>query len=404
MITAYTLSQGTYKPPETIQKLQEYLQAAVEVEHLTIPVYMTGMYSIRPGTNAYAHDAIRSVVLEEMLHMTLAANLLNAVGGTPNVAHPRFAPGYPAQLPFSDKSLRKIKLQHFSPQALETFLLIERPRSLVPPPVGNDPEPGWTSIGQFYEAVREGVEALVDKHGEAAVFSGDHGLQIGPDDFYNSGGEVFPVHGLKDALRAIRTISEQGEGLGDTIWDSDDLLFGEERQVAHYFRFKEIAKGRRFGPYDAPRSDPSGPLLDVTWDDAYKIKDEVKAEAYPAGSDVRKAADAFNERYARLLLFLQWAFTGRPWAMEYAIPVMLELRDLAQRLYRNPFPVPEAARQGFHASPTFELSSAAFDAARPEVERILREAESAHPTSAPHSPSIPGQSPAAHNPAKEQHS
>lgn len=366
MRTAHKLTRKPPKPPRTLRKLREYLQAAVEIEHLTIPVYMTGLYSIRPGTNLYARSTIRSVLLEEMLHMTLASNLLNAVGGRPDVAHPDFVAGYPAKLPMSDPSLPGIPLQHFSQQALETFMLIERPRALVPT-AGHR---GWTSIGQFYDLIRQGLVALVQKHGEPAVFSGDLGRQVGPEDFYNSGGEAFRIVDLKSALLAVQVISEQGEGVGDTIWDSDDTLFGEERQVAHYFRFKEILAGRRYGVHDLPRTGPSGALIDVSWDDAYPVDRAAKVAKYPEGSQVRTQAERFNLYYAQLLCVLHQAVNGEPGLMARAIPQMLRLRDLAERLYRNPHPDPQLAKEGLHASPTFELTEQHFTTARASVQPV----------------------------------
>jgi hypothetical protein len=382
MITAYALTREGPRPPATIDELRVHLQAALEVEHLTIPVYMTGMYTIKPGTNRPAQDTIRSVVLEEMLHLTLAANLLNAVGGTPDVANPGFVAGYPALLPFSDPSLPPIPLQHFSPEALDTFMLIERPRSFVPP----DPQAtGWTSIGQFYDVIRQGLIDL-ERHQQrehaagrataSTIFTGPPERQVGPEDFYNSGGEVFAVTDLKSALLAVEVISDQGEGIADTIWDSDDIHFGEERQVAHYFRFKEIRTGRRYGRHDLPRTEPSGPLIDVTWDDAYPIAGDTKVDDYPPQSQVRRHAELFNQRYAYLLTLLDMAFTGIPRAMHYAVPVMLELRDLAQRLHRNPHPDPDLGGRGCHANPTFELIGTYFDSARTEADETLQ----AHPT------------------------
>ncbi len=373
MITATRLSTGAFRPPRTITELRDYLQAALEVEHLTIPVYMTGMYTIRPGTNRDALFVIRSVLVEEMLHMTLVANLLNAVGGHPQVAHPEFVTRYPARLPFSSGSLPPIGLQHFSPKALETFLLIERPQSFVPQ---SGKETGWTSIGQFYAAVRQGLVDLVKQHGddETKVFTGDPALQVGPQDFYNSGGEVFAVTGIKSALLALRVISEQGEGLGDSVWDSDDQIFGEERQAAHYFRFNEVYTGRRYSRYDLPRTPPSGSPLNVTWDDAYPIHGGTKMADYPVGSEVRHRAVAFNQRYATLLSYLHLAFNGMPGAMAVAVPTMLELRDLAERLYRNPHPDPAQAAKGYHASATFELDQGQFDEAHEYVGRAVRAA------------------------------
>ena len=57
----------------TIESLREHLQAALAVEHATIPPYFTAWISIKDTTNIDAAEIIRSVMLEEMLHLTLAA-------------------------------------------------------------------------------------------------------------------------------------------------------------------------------------------------------------------------------------------------------------------------------------------------------------------------------------------
>ena len=71
----------------------------MQLEHGTIPPYLTALYSMHPGTNSDAFHVIRVVVVEEMLHLTLAANIMNAVGGTPDLTRPDFVPNYPAYLP-----------------------------------------------------------------------------------------------------------------------------------------------------------------------------------------------------------------------------------------------------------------------------------------------------------------
>lgn len=369
MIHADEVHEAGFKIPETIAELRKYLQAALEVEHLTIPVYMTGMYTIRPGTNRTAHYAIRSVLLEEMLHMTLVANLLTAVGGEPEVAHPHFLRRYPSKLPMSSDRLPEIGLRHFSKQALETFLTIEKPRSFS---LDAERGSGWTSIGQFYDTIRQGLTTLVGRQGESEVFTGRHAPQVGPEDFYNSGGEVFAITGLESALTALRVVSEQGEGVHDSIWDSDDQLFGEERQLAHYFRFNEIYTGRHYGPNDAPNLPPSGPLLNVTWDDTYPIKGDSTVADYKEFQDtsaVYAKALAFNETYASLLTYIEGAFRGWPRLMTLAVPIMLKLRDLSEQLYRNPHPNPEHADAGYFASPTFEITTAQLAHARERVDR-----------------------------------
>ena len=61
-------------------RLHELLQAAVELAAPVIPPYLCALYSMHPTGNERAKLIIRSVVVEEMLHMILAANVLNAVG------------------------------------------------------------------------------------------------------------------------------------------------------------------------------------------------------------------------------------------------------------------------------------------------------------------------------------
>lgn len=65
-----------------INWLREGLQAAVELEFATIPVYLCGMWSIEEQSGP-TFDRINSVVIEEMLHMGLACNMLTTFGGTP---------------------------------------------------------------------------------------------------------------------------------------------------------------------------------------------------------------------------------------------------------------------------------------------------------------------------------
>src|SRR5688572_31316287 len=54
------------------------LQQAIELEHSTIPPYLYALYSLDENLNGEIADIIQSVAVEEMLHLTLAANVLNA--------------------------------------------------------------------------------------------------------------------------------------------------------------------------------------------------------------------------------------------------------------------------------------------------------------------------------------
>ncbi|MDH6579173.1 ferritin-like protein [Kitasatospora sp. MAP5-34] len=361
------LEQPPFEIPRTVPKLRHFLQAALALEFLTIPPYLTAMYTIRPEANREAWYALRAVVMEEMLHMTLVANMLNAVGGKPVVADPEFVTDYPAKLPYARERV-PIALRNFGREAVKTGLWIERPERMEDlPGTGEEPDPrGWTSIGQFYATIREGLVRLAERHPD--LFSGDLAHQIGPEDFYNSGGMAFPVTDLASALKAIEVIAEQGEGVPGSIYNPDERLFGQAREVAHYFRFMEIYEERRYGPLDTPASGPTGPAMPVDWAAAYRIDPEAKVSDYPKGSQVRAAAEQFNLVYARLLLLLDRSFNGEPKQLQAAVPVMLELRDLAWQLYANPHPDPAKAARGVHASATFEITRAELTAAAAELD------------------------------------
>jgi rubrerythrin len=75
---------------DNIQSLHEHLQWAIEIEHATLPPYLCALYSIKERHNREAVEVIESVFIEEMLHLTLAANILNAVGGSPQLDKPGF--------------------------------------------------------------------------------------------------------------------------------------------------------------------------------------------------------------------------------------------------------------------------------------------------------------------------
>src|SRR5579862_1466980 len=83
-------------PPEQhdFNWLKESLQWAVELEFATIPVYLSGMWSIEQQSGE-VYNLINSVVLEEMLHLGLACNMLVAIGGKPEITPPTYPGGLP---------------------------------------------------------------------------------------------------------------------------------------------------------------------------------------------------------------------------------------------------------------------------------------------------------------------
>jgi len=161
---------------------------SIELEHCTIPPYLCALYSLKDGENLEAAQIIRSVVMEEMLHIVLAANVLNAVGGSPDLCHEKFVPEYPTFLPHSDKAF-KVSLEKFSKDALETFLKIEKPKKKRAEPQAHR----YRTIGQFYAAIEQGLKTLSKDLGEKKLFSGDPHKQVLPRQYYGGLGSAIPV-------------------------------------------------------------------------------------------------------------------------------------------------------------------------------------------------------------------
>ncbi|KAB1988226.1 ferritin-like domain-containing protein [Streptomyces triticiradicis] len=341
---------------ETRDDLVSYLNAAMSLEHATIPPYLTAYYSIHSGTNSDAAHIIRVTAVEEMLHLTLAANVLNAIGGTPDLTRPGFVPSYPAYLPDGEDDFT-VDLRPFSPEAVETFCKIERPGKapsadsrlvetpdsrthfLVSSPTAE--ELRFYSIGEFYEEIIEGLEKVAAN--DPALFSGDPARQVGPEYFYSGGGAITVVSDLRSAQQALRFIAGQGEGLDSGIYDADG-------ELAHYYRFRQLQLGRYYQVGDHPDA-PSGPSLSISWDEVHKVKVSARLADYPAGSELARVARDFNADYGAFLALLTKAFDGQPDLLQEGVCEMFRLRDGFNRLVCNPLP----GSGGLHAGPTFEI-------------------------------------------------
>jgi Ferritin-like len=343
----------------TLKDLREHLTGAVELELLTIPPYLCALYSIHPQTNLEAGLIIRSVVVEEMLHMILAANVLNAVGGKPNLTTGAFMPPrYPTTIPYHAGEF-EVGLRPLNEDALCTFLSIENPSYLDRAPLkpaAGAAKPrimslGYETIGDFYDAVERALVELVLEHGEEQVFIGDHGLQIGPEHYYASGGHAIKVHELSDAIDALEQIVEQGEG--KITQPPSGEKFDPERDLAHFYRFNELATGRRYKVDDTPEL-PTGPPVDFDKHAVYTMKPNLKTAELPAG--LRKASDDCNVVWSRLLRDLEDALNGQPKLLRSAVATMFELKDAACGLLPielRDVPAPSGEPR-YHAGPTFE--------------------------------------------------
>ncbi|WP_224447191.1 ferritin-like domain-containing protein [Haloprofundus salilacus] len=317
---------------DTPESLREHLQWAIQVELSTIPAYLYAMYSIDDDA-AVPYRLIRSVVVEEMLHTALAANVLTAVGGEPRFYDEDVVPSYPMALPHHRPEI-VVNLERASPEVIErVFVTIERPRAVGGLPEDDD----YETIEQFYMAVEDAIERLDTK---AGLFEADRtDCQMTKSDYYapveydfEESGGLHPVVDRETATRAVETIVHQGEGYRDAEYADPD-----HHEQTHYYKFKQIADGMH--PLGETRPVPTNPRF---------------AE-YP--EHLRPAADLFNACYSYLYVLLDGLYspvdpeTKDDLVLELYGVMMAAMRPLARWLTRQPLDDGGAE----HAAPTFEF-------------------------------------------------
>jgi len=112
-------------PHHDVVWLKESLQAAIELEHATLPPYLCGLWSIKAGYGE-AYDLINSIIMEEMLHMGLACNMLTTIGGAPQINAPGFVPTYPGPLPGGVRPQLTVRLQGLTREYInQVYMQIE---------------------------------------------------------------------------------------------------------------------------------------------------------------------------------------------------------------------------------------------------------------------------------------
>lgn len=384
--------------------LQDLLQTAILIEHSTIPPYLTALYSIKDGTNALASQIIRSVAVEEMLHLIMVCNVLNAINIQPSVNKPQNYPTYPMKLPMNVDFY--VGLETFSTNSIATFIAIESPsKPLVKAPTFTiEPESApsftqrsaiqqnnfWTlenmkgfimenvhTIGEYYDVlffyiVVFQIIAYYQEHGSlpqnfkelnsGGIFTGDPSKQIRPEQYYGSGGKLHSVESLEGVIAVFQEIKGQGEGADDSIFDVDPSQFEEGVELAHYFRFKEVFHEHFYvgGDY-APFTDedgmmpvttpPTGKPLPVDWSAAYPMKANPKLSDYTENRELYEQGLEFNKTYRRLLDAIQHAVEGNQRELEKSIMYMYALKEQAVGLMKQPLDSQS------NAGPTFEYTS-----------------------------------------------
>ncbi|MDQ3741863.1 MAG: ferritin-like protein [Actinomycetota bacterium] len=322
---------------QDLDTLQQLLQWAVELEFATIPTYLSGMWSMQDETDP-VYVLIQSVVMEEMLHLGLACNMLTAIGGTPQIT----APTYPGPLPGGVEPDLTVYLAGLSKDTVQMYMAIEKPEQ----PLAAAAE-SFPTIGAFYDRIWSLFQSLNPALSATGQIPGGVGVPnpAAPGgETQESFGPIVALEGfpsgptdpITTVQAAITTIKEQGEGTTSTP-DADEFAADE---LAHYYRFGEIYNERKLVEVSPGKWEFSGdpvPFPTKLWPVA-----QVPPGGYPGVASV----EAFNTVYAQLITHLQNAWPGAAKAdpqtqgqeLGNAIRMMMKLGGLAATIVQQRLP------------------------------------------------------------------
>ena len=326
---------------KTPEGLHRALQLAIELEHSTIPPYLYALYSLDPAANKSIYHLIFTIVTEEMLHMSLACNVLNAIGGKPVIDRAKFIPRYPGPLPGSVEHDLIVGLSGFTRQLVKnTFMVIEEPEDPLNFPVREAMLAAVprTTIGEFYDRIKR---EIIDISKHRNIFKGDPRKQL-------TAGftDLIAVTDVDSAVQAINLIVEQGEGTTTSPLDPQDL-------PAHYYRFAEIYYGKMLIRNLNPRpGEPAfiygGEPIPFHPQGVTPVVTNPTASQYPAGSQAYETNNNFNFTYTSMLKSLHQVFNGQPDRIAPAVQLMESMRLQARYLMTI------EVSDGLYAGPSFE--------------------------------------------------
>jgi rubrerythrin len=306
----------------TAADLYELLQGAIRLEHSTIPPYLTAAYSLKLGVNSAIRNMVGNIAVEEMLHMAIVANVLNAIGGRPEIDRPDFIPVYPGPLPMNIAGGLRVGLRKFSKELVhDVFMEIEKPENPILFPGEALGLAEFATIGNFYQAIIDKIKELGD-----GIFTGKPERQVIVDAGFPSQ-QLFAITNTATAVQALEWIVKEGEG-------TTTLPFDDEDEPAHYYRFEEIYRGRRLVKDDTAEHGYRYAGAQVPFDpaDVWNLPDDPKAADYPEGSEQRTKVDAFNRVYSDILRLLQTTFDGNPQQISESLASMGLLRRVGTQV------------------------------------------------------------------------
>jgi hypothetical protein len=299
-------------------------QKALQIEHATIPPYLAALYSLKAGSNKEIHNVIESVVIEEMLHVTICANIIRALGGKVNMTDHQFIPDYPSELPLGIADHLIVGIEKYSPQLVhDVFMKIERPDH----PLGEDEE--WHdrlgserhhTLGLLYRLLQKNLKAFPNE-----MLPGNKKDQTLSDLFTTD--QLFPITNIHEAVEAIDIIIDQGEGSSHSPLD-------KQKEPGHFYRFAEIYHCRKIKA-DADECDGfgyHGDEIEYIETDVYPLISNNRFGFMETESDSYRASLEFTNAYAALLEKLEIVFNSDPGGLDEAVHGMRVLKKLAHNV------------------------------------------------------------------------
>jgi len=227
----------TNSKTKDLQWIKNALQCAIELEYSTLPLYLSSMFSLEVQ-NYSAYNAIRSVAMEEMVHMAIASNMLAAIGGTPSFKSIKVA--YPTKgLPGGAEPDLEIGLAPYSKNQLKNFMRIEIPQCLL----GDLKLPEkYPTIAVFYKSIKAAIKLNADSI-RSAVQKGGTSNQVGDDIGFSTFAYIKGKDPVKMLCDGIDEILEQGEGAA-----AKDLVTSSkfESEESHYAKFAALFYGASY--------------------------------------------------------------------------------------------------------------------------------------------------------------
>jgi hypothetical protein len=362
------------EPPLRVEHREELvwlLVQACELEHGLMCEYLFAQFTLKhTGQEGLSAEQLAKVAAweqvlvevtkQEMLHLALATNLLTAIGAAPHLHRPNFpilSRWYPPGV--------QVALLRFGERALRHFIYLERPEGMdlddaegfaavgqaQPLTDGEElmavPE-DYQTVGHLYRGIEQGLERLVERHGEGGVFVGPPEAQATTEVFEWS--ELTAVTDLGSAKAAIELIVEQGEGArGD--WRN-----------AHFGRFVALLE-----EYLATRAADPGFEPARRVEPAYvRRPPDVEAETLTITDPLTsQVADLFNAIYETTLQALSRYFVHRGETDDQVTTLATTAKHLMNWVMRplgsilTTLPLgPE--RPGVLAGPAFEIVQPSF--------------------------------------------